>query len=80
MAAPAPAAITAAARDMIAAEREPRPDPKSVRMPRGLLPWYEQHAEDLTASSGVKVTTNRALVIALEAYRAAVGAEAAETG
>jgi hypothetical protein len=73
--APAPAAITTAAARMLAAEREPRPDPKSVRMPRGLLPWYEKHAETLSASSGVKVTTNRALVIALEAYRAAVEAE-----
>jgi hypothetical protein len=73
--APAPEAITAAAARMIAAEREPRPDPKSVRMPRGLLPWYERHAEHLTAESGTKVTTNRALVIALEAYRAAVEAE-----
>jgi hypothetical protein len=73
--APAPAAITTAAARMLAAEREPRPDPKSVRMPRGLLPWYEKHAESLSASSGVKVTTNRALVIALEAYRAAVEAE-----
>lgn len=73
--APAPEAITAAAARMIETEREPRPDPKSVRMPRGLLPWYERRAEQLTRESGVKVTTNRALVIALEAYRAAVEAE-----
>ena len=37
--------------------------PKAVRMPDGLLAWYEQHAE----ASGQSV--NGALVAALEEYR-----------
>jgi LDH2 family malate/lactate/ureidoglycolate dehydrogenase len=37
--------------------------PKAVRMPGGLLAWYEEHAK----SKGVPV--NAALVTALESYR-----------
>jgi hypothetical protein len=41
--------------------------PKAVRMPGGLLAWYEQHAP--TAG----MTVNAAIVAALEHYRAANG-------
>lgn len=41
---------------------------KTIRFPKGsdLLPWYEQHADLLG------ITPNRALVSALERYRAEV--------
>jgi hypothetical protein len=39
-------------------------DPKAVRMPGGLLAWYEEHAK----AAGISV--NAALVGALEEYRA----------
>lgn len=74
--APAPEAITEAAARLIADEQEPRPDPTAVRIPRDTADWYEQHAEALTRRTGVKITKHRALVIALEAYRAAVEAGA----
>jgi hypothetical protein len=72
--APASSAITEAADRMLAAEPSPRPrlNPTAVRIPPDLLTWYERHAEELTRETGSKVATHRALVIALEAYRAAV--------
>jgi hypothetical protein len=41
--------------------------PKSVRPPKGsdLIDWYERHAAE------IGVSTNRALIIGLEHYRAA---------
>lgn len=70
-AAPAEEIISSAARQL-AEEVAPRPGPKSVRMDRDLIAWYEGHASDLSALLGVKIAPNRAYVIALQAYRAAV--------
>lgn len=46
--------------------------PKAVRMPDGLLAWYEQHAQ----ATGLSV--NAALVAALEEHRVRHGGPAAD--
>lgn len=57
--------------DQLGQHRPSRPTPKGIRWPKDsdLLAWYERHADE----TGVSV--NRALVRALDYYRAAIEME-----